>query len=104
MSVLISVNRLRYHIGYYRLTKRFLKLVIPELTNDEKRQIKETWPEVHIYDMDFVHVRLYKKIHGFSPYYLSPTWYNEMRAYFNPKDQLYALENKAMCDVYFHDI
>lgn len=104
MNILNSVNRLRYHIGYYRLTKRFLKLGLPELSSEEKRQIRETWPGVHIYDMDFVHARLYKKIHGFSPYYLSPCWYNELRDLFNPAKQLYSLENKALCDVYFPDI
>lgn len=92
---------LKYHLGYYRLTIRFTKLDLPKLTKDEKRQIRETWPGVHIYDMDFVHARLFKKIHGFSPYYLSPCWYNEMRAFFNPARQLYSLENKALCDVYF---
>jgi hypothetical protein len=44
---------------------------------------------------------LIKKIHGFSPYYLSPCWYNEIRGKTNPKNQLYSLENKALCDVYF---
>lgn len=96
-----SLTRLRYHIGYYRLTKRFLKLGIPDLTRKEKKQIRETWKGVHIYNMDFINARVYKKIHGFSPYYLSPCWYNELRALFNPKEQLISLENKAMCDIYF---
>lgn len=104
MSLSENLKRLRYHIGYYRLTKRFLKLSLPKLTKEEKAEIRKTWPGVHIYEMDFVNARLYKKIHGFSPYYLSPCWYNEMRAYFNPKDQLYSLENKALCDVYFPEI
>lgn len=104
MRLLNELKILKYHIGYYRLTKRFLGLGLPELTKDEKRQIRETWKGIHIYDMDFVHARLFKKIHGFSPYYLSPCWYNEMRSHFNPKDQLYSLENKALCDVYFPSI
>lgn len=97
-------NRTRYHIGYYRLTKRFLKLDLPSLSEVEKRKIRETWKGVHIYDMDFVNVRVFKKVHGFSPYYLSPCWYNELRNLFNPKDQLFSLENKAMCDVYFPEL
>lgn len=101
MSVIASIKSFRYHIGYYRLTKRFLKFGLPEITSEEKRIIRETWPGLHIYDMDFVHARVFKKIHGFSPFYLSPCWYNEIRAKMNPKDQLYALENKALCDVYF---
>lgn len=98
------LKRLRYHIGYYRLTKRFLKLDLPELSLEEKKEIRKTWPGVHIYDMDFVNARVYKKIHGFSPYYLSPCWYNELRDCFNPKKQLYSLENKAMCDIYFPEL
>lgn len=101
MSIINSIKRFRYHIGYYRLTKRFLMFDLPELTAKEKREIRETWPGLHIYDIDFVHARVFKKIHGFSPYYLSPCWYNEIRAKMNPSDQLYALENKALCDVYF---
>ena len=54
--------------------------------------------------MDFVNARVYKMIQGFSPYYLAPLWYNELREYFNPRDQLYSLENKAMSDVYFPEI
>ena len=104
MKMLESLKRLRYHIGYYRLTKRFQKLDLPQLTKGEKALIRETWPGVHIYEMDFVHVRIYKKIHGFSPYYLSPCWYNEIRDFMNPRDQLISLENKAMCDVYFPKI
>ena len=64
-----SSKRLWYHVGYYRLTKRFQKLDLPKLTSEEKRKIKSTWPGIHFYDMDFVHARIFKKIHGFSPYY-----------------------------------
>lgn len=99
-----TLKCLRYHFGYYRLTKRFLKLGIPELSSEEKKEIRETWKGVHIYDMDFVNARVYKKIHGFSPYYLSPCWYNELRNFFNPKEQLFSLENKAMCDIYFPEL
>ena len=101
MTIVSTLKRIRYHIGYYRLTKRFKKIDLPKLTAQEKKKIREMWPGVHIFDMDFVHARLFKKIHGFSPYYLSPCWYNEIREKMNPKDQLYALENKALCDVYF---
>ena len=96
-----SFKRLRYHIGYYRLTRRFQMLDLPPITCEEKRLIKSTWPGIHIYNMDFIHARIFKKIHGFSPYYLGPCWYNEIRDKMNPSKQLLALENKALCDVYF---
>lgn len=104
MGLKKKLGRLRYHIGYWRKTRRFLKINLPELTTKEKAEILKTWPGVHIYEVDFVNSRVYKKIHGFSPYYLSPCWYNEMRSHFNPREQLYALENKAMCDVYFPEL
>lgn len=98
------LKRLRTHIGYYRLTKRFLKSGLPKLSKNEKDEIRKTWPSVHIYETDFISARVYKKIHGFSPYYLSPCWYNEMRDHFNPRDQLYSLSNKALCDIYFPEM
>ena len=101
MSFINSIKRFRYHVGYYRLTQRFLKFDLPVLTTKEKKEIRNTWPGLHIYEMDFVHARVYKKIHGFSPYYLSPCWYNEIRERMNPVKQLYSLENKALCDIYF---
>ena len=104
MSFISSIKRLRYHYGYYRLTRRFKSFELQELTGEEKKQVRETWPGLHIFDMDFVHARVFKKIHGFSPYYLSPCWYNEIREKMNPKNQLYALENKALCDVYFPEL
>lgn len=99
-----DLRKLKYHFGYFRLTRRFHKLDLPKLTNEEKISIRKIWPGVTILNMDMVHARLFKKIHGFSPYYLSPCWYNEIRDKMNPKNQLYALENKALCDVYFPDL
>lgn len=96
-----DLRKLKYHIGYYRLTRRFQKLDLPSLTTEEKKEIRKTWPGVTILNMDMVHAKLFKKIHGFSPYYLSPCWYNEIREKMNPKNQLYSLENKALCDIYF---
>lgn len=50
---------------------------------------------------DYTCIRIYKKFNGFSPFYLGPMWYNEIRRVINPRNQLQSLENKAMCDVYF---
>lgn len=102
--VTTDLRKLKYHFGYFRLTRRFHKLDLPQLTVEEKKAIRKTWPSVTILNMDMVHARLFKKIHGFSPYYLSPCWYNEIRERMNPKNQLYALENKALCDIYFPDL
>lgn len=105
MGLKYSILRMGYSVQYYfKSTRRFSKLDLPQLTASEKKQIKQTWPGITIIPLDYVCARVFKKIHGFSPYYLAPTWYNEMRKKINPKNQLYALENKALCDVYFPDI
>lgn len=104
MDIISLYKQLRTHIGYYRITRRFSKLDLPKLTREEKRLIRKTWSGIHILDIDFFNSRVYKKLHGFSPYYLSPCWYNEYRDMFNPSRQLYALENKALCDIYFPEI
>lgn len=105
MGIKYHCLRIGYSVQYFfKSTMRFAKMDLPQLTQFEKRQIKRTWPGITIIPLDYVCARVYKKIHGFSPYYLAPTWYNEMRKKINPKNQLYALENKAMCDIYFPDI
>ena len=105
MRLKYRLLRIGYNVRYYFLNnRRFRKLDLPKLTNAEKKEIKRTWPGITIIPYDWICARVYKKIHGFSPYYLAPCWYNEMRKGMNPKDQLYALENKALCDVYFPDM
>ena len=99
------LKKVRYHIWYYnRHTKRFRKLGLPSLSKEEKKQIRKTWPGITFMPMDWIAAQAYKKVNGFSPYYLAPCWYNEIRERMNPKDQLYALENKALLDVYFPEI
>ncbi|MBP5796685.1 MAG: hypothetical protein J6W26_00205 [Bacteroidales bacterium] len=98
------LKRIAYNILYSRNSRRFRKMDLPKLTREEKRQIRQTWPGLTITPLEYVYVSLYKKINGFSPYYLAPCWYSEVRYITNPKKQLYALENKALCDVYFPDI
>lgn len=105
MVLLYKLKRIRYNfLYYYRYTRRFQHSILPKLTKTEKHAIKECWPGVTILPVDFVCARVFKKIHGFSPYYLAPCWYNEIRQGTNPKDQLYSLENKALCDLYFDDL
>lgn len=105
MKTIYWLKQLRYHIWYYNHhTKRFLAMDLPKLSSEEKSMVKQTWPGITFLPMDWVGLRVYKKIRGFSPYYLAPCWYNEIRKKTNPKDQLYALENKALLDVYFPEM
>ena len=95
----------KFHIWYFHNhTGRFLSLDLPELTKEEKEEVKRTWPGIRIFPVDWCSVKAYKKINGFSPYYLAPCWYDDIRWYINPGRQLFALENKALVDVYFPDL
>lgn len=95
-------RKYKYHLWYYNTyTKRFLSLDLPELTSEEKKEIRKTWPGISIFSIDWCCARAYKKIHGFSPYYLAPCWYNEIRDYTNPRNQLISFENKALSDIIF---
>lgn len=107
MSLKYRIRRIGFSVWYYfKSTRRYkkLRLDLPKLTSEEKKQFKETWPGVTILPLDYIYARIYKKIQGFSPYYLAPSWFYELRKFINPKKQLYALENKALCDVYFPEI
>ena len=98
------LRRFRYHYGFYRLDKPFAIGGLPKLTNDEKRQIREIWKGIDISNLDFTWSRIYKKIRGFSPYYLGALWNQEIDHKVNPTSQVVALENKALCDVFFPDL
>lgn len=110
MGLLYRIKRIVYNIRYYRNhLQRFKTLELPQLTKEEKKAIKNTWTNTNgkrltITRYDYICARAYKKINGFSPYYLAPCWYNEFRYFMNPRGQLQALENKAMCDVYFPEL
>lgn len=89
-------KRVIYNIlYYYRVNKRFEKLDLPTLTKEEKKAIRDTWPGVVIIPFDWICVRIYKKIYGFSRYYLAPCWWNEIRTKINPRDQLFFFRKQS---------
>lgn len=98
------LRKLRYHYGFYRLDKPFAIGGLPKLSAAEKKLITETWEGVDINFLDFTWSRIYKKIKGFSPYYIGSLWNQEIDNKVNPTSLVVALENKALCDVYFPDL
>ena len=98
------LRRFRYHYGFYRLDKPFAIGELPKLSADEKRQIRETWKGIDISCLDFTWSRIYKKIKGFSPYYIGSLWNQEIDYKVNPTSQVVSLENKALCDVFFPEL
>lgn len=103
MKLIKKLKSFKYHLWYYKnISKRFSSFKdLPKLSKEEKKAIKKAWPGLSFFFTDWVCVRAYKKIHQFSPYYLPPASYNELRSIINPRNQLYALENKAMLDLYY---
>lgn len=107
--VLKSIFRRLKWIGfnfrfYWKNSRQYRRLDLPVLTREEKRAIRQTWEGFIIVPTDFIDVRLFKKVQGFSPYYLAPCWYMQVRQRVNPRLPLFALGNKAMCDLYFPEI
>lgn len=76
----------------------------PELTTEEMEQYKKTWPSIDLKRKDTIWARVYKREHGFSPYFVGLYQSCVIREFLNPKMQLHSFDNKAMCDIYFPDI
>ena len=73
----------------------------PEITDNELKLYRETWPMWSIEKRDLTWARICKQIHGFSPYFIG-NWHTYLiRHALNPYPQLSSFENKALCDIYF---
>ena len=80
------------------------KVDLPKLTREEMIQYKKAWPGIDLKKMDTIWARVYKKEHGFSPYFVGLYQSCVLREILNPKIQLHAFDNKALCDIYFPEI
>lgn len=90
---------------YYRRDRHFIvDLSLPKLNKSELNKIRATWPAFKFKSKDLVWLRIYKKEKSFSPYFLCDYQYSRLLKRINPIEQLGALQNKAMCDVYFPQI
>lgn len=95
------VRHLQQNIRDYKLIR---KMHLPSLTKVEEMQIKQTWPCFKFRSLDLGWTRLYKMKIGFSPFFLNDVQYSRLLKRINPSNQIIALQNKAMCDVYFPEI
>ena len=106
IKVLKKIKQRIYNIiareRYYKRDKHFiLDLSLPKLSKSELKSIQAAWPSLSIKNKDLIWARIYKKERSFSPYFLCDYQYGEILKRINPIKQLYALQNKAMCDIYF---
>lgn len=97
-------NQVRHIQINYRDWQTIRKLKIPPLTRKEFFEIKQTWPCFKFRKLDLGWSRAYKMKKGFSPYFLNDVQYLQLLNHINPYNQVVALQNKAMCDVYFPEI
>lgn len=102
------INGFEQRVRHVQLNVRDAKLIrhlkLPALTNSEMVEIKKAWPCFKFRKLDLAWSRVYKMKKGFSPWFLNDAQYVELLRRTNPKNQVEALQNKAMCDVYFPDI
>ena len=74
------------------------------LSSEELCQCQKIWSNIDLKRRDTVWLSIYKKEHGFSPYMIGLYQSCVIRAALNPKMELHAFDNKALCDIYFPDI
>lgn len=105
-GIITKKNKVLKHLHFYKKDKFLLKVhEYPKITKEELRQIRETWPCFEFYGQkDLTWFRIYKKEHGFSPFFIDVLQMQYILEKFNPPNQFAALVNKAMCDVYFPQI
>jgi len=77
---------------------------LPPLSKQELQQIHEVWPWLQLNNKDLIWVRMYKKEHGFDPYFITDWQLHFILKQTNPYKQVVSLQNKAMVDVYFPEI
>jgi len=80
------------------------KGTFPKLTKQEMDLYKKTWPSIDLKEKDTIWARVYKREHGFSPYFVGLYQSCVLREILNPKIQLHAFDNKALCDIYFPEM
>lgn len=105
-SITRKVTMLRHHVGFYLVDKETISKQkhLPRLTREEKRLIKQTWPTLEINNLDYTWSRIWKREHGFSPYFVGTMWTWSILEKINPYEQVVSLQNKALCDRYFPNI
>ena len=105
-SITRKVTMLRHHVGFYLVDKETISKQkhLPRLTREEKRLIKQTWPTLEINAFDYTWSRIWKKEHGFSPYFIGTMWTWSILEKINPYDSVVSLQNKALCDIYLSQI
>ena len=105
-TIIDKLRTIQKHILFYKKDKHLLKEHdYPIITRQELQQIRDAWPCFKYYGQkDLTWFRIYKKEHGFSPYFIDALQIKYVLEKTNPLNQFVALVNKALCDVYLPEI
>ena len=99
------INSIHIHNARNRGEQKYLvNHDYPEITDDELKQVQQAWPYMNLTKKDLTWSRIYKKEHGFSPYFVGVWQSYLLRQVFNPYEQLSSFENKALTDIYFPEL
>lgn len=105
-GILSKVRTIQKHLFFYKKDKHLLnEHEYPKITKEELEQIRKTWPCFSFFGQkDLTWFRIYKKEHGFSPFFIDALQIKYVLERFNPPNQFSSLVNKAICDIYLPEI
>ena len=104
-SLFDKIKEYRIRRSVYKRDKIFIsKHLLPRLTKDEKRIIKETWPCFDLKENDHIYMKLYKKEYGFNPFFICDYPLQLILKRTNPLKQVEALQHKGLVDVWFPEL
>ena len=89
----------------YKRDRRFIKEhSLPKLSKNEWNSLKAAWPCFKLKESDLIYLKLYKKEHGFDPYFISDYPLQLILKRTNPLKQVEALQHKGLVDVWFPEL
>lgn len=104
-SIIRKCKKLHFRYYLYIRDKHLIKLHnLPKLSRSEMKEVKQTWPCFNFRQSDLIYLRMYKKEYGFDPYFICDHHLGYILEKTNPYNQVAALQNKAMLDIYFNEL
>lgn len=105
-KILVSLIDQYHRFLYYKRDARYINAHgLKKLTKKELQIINKNWAGRRVRNLDLIYVRMYKKLHGTLPhFFITDYQYIEVLRKTNYERKTFALENKAMLDIYYLDI
>ncbi len=95
----------KHHKSWYYHDLKFVdQIELPELTEEEKETIRSVWPSLEWKEEDYLQYRAYKKLRGFSPYFVGGYQSSSVWKALNPRELSVSLANKAYMDFIYPEL